>query len=117
MPANPFLPPPAPVSQQTVEQKMAAVQQQLVTDGRRLLTQMVNTVQRNWTAVWENADFTPPQFLAQLGPTAVDVFRSSAALTAALYAIAPQLLDAKYLSAKYPYTAHPDGTITIDEKK
>ena len=111
---NPFVATPATPSQPNKAQLLAAAQARMTADGRHLLQQMVGVVQRNWSAAWENPNFTAAEFLAQLGPQAAEVFRCAGLLTACVAAINPSLLDAKYLSAKQPYTAHADGTVTLN---
>jgi hypothetical protein len=108
---NPFL---APVAPLTKSQQLVAAQNRLTVDGRQLLSQVVSTIQRNWSAVWANANFTAAEFLAQLGPTAAEVFRCASLLTACVAAIDPSLLDPKYLSAAQPCTSNADGTVTIN---
>lgn len=86
---------------------------ELKRDGRRLLDQSIRTVVQNWNNVWENENLTPAEVLVSMGTDAVEIFRISALFTACIYEIDPTFLDAKYLSAGLPYTAHEDGTITL----
>lgn len=88
-------------------------------DGQSLLEQSVNTIESNWNKVWENELFTPAEVLEQMGTSAVEIFRTSALFTAAVYQIGAGatppvvILDEKYLSAKLPWVGHEDGTITL----
>ena len=79
--------------------------------------------QRTFQRVWgENNGYTPAQFFAAAGPQGVRFMQIGGASKdhlAALAAIEGKTLD-DYLSPEeydppLPYTAHPDGTITIDE--
>jgi hypothetical protein len=83
-------------------------------DGQRQLQSLISFVQNGWNSVWENSQFTPAEVLAAMGTGAVETFRTSAIVTAAIYEVDPSLLDIKYLSAKQAYTANLDGTITLN---
>lgn len=79
------------------------------------LKDLAGFVQRGWDLIWENPHYTDVEVLAALGTEAAEVFRLAAMFTADIYAADPTLLDVKYLSAKKPYTAHDDGTVTIND--
>ncbi len=112
---NPFFPVQTPSAPQpTQAQLLAAAQNHMSLDGRQLLAQMVSVIQRNWSAVWANPNFTPAQYVAQLGTSAAEVFRCAGLLVGCIAAINPTLLDPKYLSAAKAYTVHPDGTVTLN---
>ena len=83
-----------------------------------LLQSSIHTIQENWSNIWENPDVTPAEMLAAMGTNAVQIFQTSADYTLVIYNIGQSLsppitLDPKYLSAKYPYVAHADDTITL----
>lgn len=118
--ANPFFPVESVTltEEQKKEEALNNTVQFLIGDGRRLLEQTVRLIQGQWSQVWENGAFTPAEIVAKMGTDAVEIFRASALLTEAIYRIAMEspepreLLDVKYLSAKYGYTANADGSIT-----
>ena len=83
-----------------------------------LLMNSIHTIGENWKNIWENDDATPAEMLAAMGTDAVAIFTSSAQFTQVIYDIGQSMnpvisLDSKYLSAKFPYVAHADGTITL----
>lgn len=110
---NPFLPPATPTAEQLKSAKLSAVVIRLNANGQKQLQNLVSFIQNGWTSVWENSQFTPAEVLAAMGTGAVETFRTSTLVTSAIYQVDPSLLDVKYLSAKLPYIAHEDGTITL----
>ena len=119
-PVNPFLPAPPPTPAQVQAAKLQALVAQIGRDGATLLQQAIATIERNWSAVWMNPNFTAAEIVAVMGPAAAEIFRSAGIFTAAIEQIglgAPtpaELLDSKYLSAAVPYTANADGTIVLN---
>ena len=84
-----------------------------------LLRSSIHTIQENWSNIWENPDATPAEMLLAMGTNATQIFQTSADYTLVIYNIGQSMtpvvnLDPKYLSAKYPYTAHEDGSITLN---
>jgi hypothetical protein len=111
--SNPFLPPTLPTAEQLKAARLAALIIRINSDGAKQLQSLINFVKTGWDNVWENSQFTPAEVLAAMGTNAVEIFRTSALVTAAIYGVDPSLLDIKYLSAKQAYTANADGTITL----
>jgi cell division septum initiation protein DivIVA len=84
-----------------------------------LLRQSIQTIKSNWENIWENTSATPTEMMAAMGKEAVSIFQSSAEYTQTIYNIGQTMepiitIDAKYLSAKFPYTANEDGSITLE---
>jgi hypothetical protein len=103
-----------PTADQIKAAKLEFEQGQLIREGQKLLLLSLSTVKKQWDSVWENESFTPAEKIAAMRTDAVDIFQTSAIFTAAIYSIDPTLLDIKYLSAKFHYTAHEDGSITLN---
>lgn len=121
MPAtNPFIATENPTPEQIKAAQLQAIVIRINAGGAQLLRQVIQFITANWDHVWQNPSHTPAEIIAAMGPNAVEIFRTSAILTAAVYEIgasAPTptvLLDPKYLSAKLPWTGHEDGTITLN---
>jgi hypothetical protein len=111
---NPFLPPVSLTPEQLKTARLTALIMRMNSEGSQHLQNLISFVKNGWENVWENAEFTPAEILATMGTGAVETFRTSALVTAAIYSVDPNLLDVKYLSAGQAYAANDDGTITLN---
>lgn len=119
----------APNSAELAKQSMISA----VDGGNAALGQMADSTARSLAVVWESTEYTPAEALAAMGDKAVVIFTQHAAAVqylwsdnarraafiAALqrhnvsYSIAQN--GAPVFTAMLPYTAHPNGTITIND--
>jgi hypothetical protein len=79
----------------------------------RALEMLSQAMQSSFDAVWNNPRQTPAQMIAAQGTAAVANFQDHARAVAYLMQSGIDV-PAKYQAAPLPYTAHADGTITLD---
>jgi hypothetical protein len=94
----------------TTAERILKVQETLI---NRALGALSQAMQSSFDAVWNNPHQTPAQMLAAQGNKAVSNFEDHARTVVYLLQSGEEV-PAKYQAAPLPYTAHQDGTITLD---
>lgn len=99
-----------PGTRLTIEERLLKNQESPI---NRALDSLLEATKKSFDAVWENTARTPAQMIAAQGTAAVANFQDHARTVAYLMQ-SGVTVPAKYQSAPLPYTAHADGTITLD---
>lgn len=99
-----------PGARLTIEERLLKNQESLI---NRALNLLLEATTKSFDAVWENSERTPAQMIAAQGTAAVANFQDHARAVAYLMQSGIDV-PAKYQAAPQPYTAHENGTITLD---
>ncbi len=104
-----------------------------VDSGNAALSTMADSTARSLAVVWQSNEYTPAEALAAMGDKAVAIFQQHAAAVQYLWTDAARRAafiaalqrhnvaftisqnGAPVFTAMRPYTAHGDGTITLDD--
>jgi urease accessory protein UreF len=85
---------------------------QIMQSGNQLFTMLVNTYNRNYKAVWSNANATPADVVTAMGTQAALVFAHSAALATLLNGLVADSVTAT-IPAGYTVTVNGDNSVTV----
>ena len=99
-----------PGARLTIEERLLKNQEPLI---NRALNLLLEATTKSFDVVWENSARTPAQMIAAQGTEAVANFQDHARSVTYLMQ-SGVTVPAKYQAAPLPYTAHSDGTITLD---
>ena len=87
--------------------------QNMQQESNNLAFNIICQTKKYYDTIWNNSNYTPQQMFDALGQNATTAMNTYAATVQYINTICPGSIPPEYCSAGKPYTANPDGTITI----